>query len=149
MINTNRIANGRPTINFEPFRGSGAVVDPTADPFKASNETKDGLRGRTNEDLFANAKAQAWWSLRRRFQLTYRAVVEGLPYDKDDIISIASSVNDIRSLIIELSQPTYSQNAVGKIVVDKMPDGTRSPNKADAVMIAFAPIKRKPAGFFT
>jgi hypothetical protein len=58
-------------------------------------------------------------------------------------------VNDIRSLIIELSQPTYSQNAVGKIVVDKMPDGTRSPNKADAVMIAFAPIKRKPAGFFT
>jgi hypothetical protein len=149
MINTNRIANGRPTINFEPFRGSGAVVDPTADPFKASNETKDGLRGRTNEDLFANAKAQAWWALRRRFQLTYRAVVEGLPYDKDDIISIASSVNDIRSLIIELSQPTYSQNAVGKIVVDKMPDGTRSPNKADAVMIAFAPIKRKPAGFFT
>ncbi len=44
-------------------------------------------------------------------------------------------------LIVELSQPTYSVNGVGKIVVDKKPDGTKSPNLADSAMIAFAPIE--------
>ncbi|EBZ0800660.1 TerL protein, partial [Salmonella enterica subsp. enterica serovar Abony] len=43
-------------------------------------------------------------------------------------------------LIIELSQPTYSINGVGKIVVDKQPDGTRSPNLADSAMISYAPM---------
>jgi phage terminase large subunit len=31
---------------------------------------------------------------------------------------------------------------VGKILIDKAPDGTRSPNLADAVMIAFQPSSR-------
>ena len=51
--------------------------------------------------------------------------------------------------MIELSQPTYSQNSNGKILVDKKPDGARSPNKADSVMIAFAPIRKINAGFFS
>ena len=42
-------------------------------------------------------------------------------------------------MIGELSQPTYKVNQVGKIVVDKSPDGARSPNLADALMIRFAP----------
>ena len=37
------------------------------------------------------------------------------------------------------TQPTYSINTVGKIVIDKAPDSTRSPNRADAVNIAFNP----------
>ncbi|EBG2976120.1 TerL protein, partial [Salmonella enterica subsp. enterica] len=41
----------------------------------------------------------------------------------------------------ELSQPTWSKNAVGKILVDKQPDGTKSPNLADSVMIAYAPME--------
>lgn len=135
-------------ISFNPFRGSGAVIDPTGDPFRSENEVKGHEKGRTNEDFFANAKSQSWWALRRRFQLTYRAVIEGLPFHKDDIISISSSIPDFRKLLIELSQPTYSQNSVGKIIIDKMPEGTRSPNLADAVMIAFAPIK-KIRGFFS
>jgi len=40
----------------------------------------------------------------------------------------------------ELSQPTYSINAAGKVVIDKTPPGTRSPNLADAVMIVFSPL---------
>jgi hypothetical protein len=43
-------------------------------------------------------------------------------------------------LIMELSQPTFSINGVGKIVVDKQPDGTKSPNLGDATMIAYAPM---------
>ncbi|MGH7241451.1 MAG: TerL protein [Candidatus Saccharimonadales bacterium] len=149
VINAKRTSSGQRAIKFEPFRGSGSVVDPEGNPFQATNEMKDAEKGRTNEDFFANAKAQAWWAARRRFQLTYRAVIEGLPYNKDDIISISSGIPEYRKLIVELSQPTYSQNAVGKIVIDKMPDGTRSPNLADALIIAFAPIRKKAAGFFS
>ena len=72
-----------------------------------------------------------------------------MPYNKDDIISISSSCRDYRKLMIELSQPTYTENNVGKIVIEKKPDGARSPNLADAVMIAFAPPKKKPAGFWS
>lgn len=133
-------------LPFNPFRGSGAVVDPKGDPFKQDG-SYDHMKGRTNEDFFANAKAQAWWSLRRRFQVTHRAVTDGLPVADDDIISILSSAPEYRQLITELSQPTYSQNSVGKILIDKAPDGTKSPNLADAVMIAFAPIKVSN-GFF-
>ncbi|EMF3851666.1 TerL protein, partial [Salmonella enterica] len=44
-------------------------------------------------------------------------------------------------LVTELSQPTWSKNTVGKILVDKQPDGTKSPNLADSVMIAYAPME--------
>jgi hypothetical protein len=149
VINGKRGQNKQNLIQFVPFRGSGAVIDPTGDPFQGNKEKKDGEKGRTNEDFFANAKSQSWWCLRRRFQLTYRAIVEGLPIDKDDIISIPSTIPEFRKLITELSQPTYYQNEVGKIIIDKMPDGTVSPNLADAVMIAFAPIKKTARGFFS
>ena len=148
VINRIRKENRKGNIQFNPFHGSGSVIDPTGDPFRGINETKEGDKGRTNEDFLRNLKAQGWWGLRRRFQLTYRAVIEGLPYNKDDIISISSAIPDYRMLITELSQPTFSTDSVGKIIVDKMPDGARSPNLADAVMIAFAPAKRPTGGFF-
>jgi phage terminase large subunit len=129
-------------IPFHPFHGSGAVVDPEGDPFLRSKEFKDHQKGRTNDDFFKNFKAQGWWSLRRRFQHTYRAVVEKLEYVADDIISIPSVLPQSRQLIAELSQPTFSPDNVGKMLVDKMPDGARSPNLADAVMIAFAPYQK-------
>ncbi|EMN8265856.1 TerL protein, partial [Escherichia coli] len=100
----------------------------------------NGQAARLNKDFFANAKAQSWWRLRKLFQNTWRAVVEGMAYNPDEIISISSSMALKDKLIIELSQPTYSINGVGKIVIDKQPDGTRSPNLADSVMINYAPM---------
>jgi len=116
-------------LQVEPFRGSGAVYAPKA----------EDVKGRKNEDFFANHKAQAWWALRTRFQRTYRAVVEGAPYIADELITIPADLPNRQALCNELSQPTYSISTIGKIVVDKTPDGTRSPNLADAVMIRFAP----------
>ena len=146
VINRSR---GRKIV-ASPFRGSGAIVDPEGDPFKSTGDKqRSPEKGRSNEDFFANAKAQAWWALRRRFQLTYRAVVEKLEVNHDDIISIPSTLTDYQKLVTELSQPTYSQNAVGKIVVDKQPDGSKSPNKADSVMIAYAPTSKRAGGFFS
>ncbi len=94
---------------------------------------------RTNEDMFANAKAQGWWELRDRFLRTYRAVVDGKPYDKDEIISLSPDIPELRELKSELSQVTRKENGAGKILINKQPDGHQSPNRADAVMIAFAP----------
>jgi phage terminase large subunit len=48
----------------------------------------------------------------------------------------------LRELKSELSQVTYQYNAAGKVLVNKAPDGHASPDRADSVMIAFAPVKR-------
>lgn len=147
VLNAKRKVEGKKQIAFRPFRGSGKVLEPTKDPF-AKDGNKDDQKGRTNEDYFKNAKAQAWWDLRRRFLATYRAVVLGMDYNADDIISIPRQLREAQKLISELSQPTYSQNNVGQIIVDKSPEGMASPNLADSVMIAFARVK-KPQGFFS
>ena len=102
------------------------------------------MKGRKNQDFFANLKAQSWWSLRTRFQKTFRWISEGQPATADEIISIPSDLANRARLCMELSQPTYSVNAVGKIVIDKAPDGAKSPNLADAVMIRFSSASRKP-----
>ena len=128
-----------------PFRGSGAVWKPdspipTAVPAKLERRLE-----RTNKDYFSNAKAQAAWMLRLRFQRTYRAVQAGAvgDYDPDDLISLDPDMPEIASLLRQLSQPTYAYNTIGKMAVDKAPvvDGKKmpSPNKFDAVMQLFAP----------
>jgi phage terminase large subunit len=132
VINEQRREDGRSLIQVDPFRGSDSVFAPEA----------EDVKGRKNQDFFANRKAQAWWSLRTRFQRTYRAVVEGAEVSPDEVISIPAGLKHRQRLMGELSQPTYSISTVGKIVVDKAPEGTRSPNLADAVMIRFAPGRR-------
>ncbi len=134
-INRNRTQE----IIFNPFRGSGEVLDKEQYPFSTEEDGRNRQRGPTNEDFFGNFKAQAWWSLRTRFQKTYRWVTQGIECNPDEIISISSGVSDLSALISELSQPTYRQNDVGKIIIDKLADGARSPNRADSAMIAFAP----------
>lgn len=142
VINERRLKAGQPKIDLSSFRGSGKVIDPTKDNM---------VKGRKNEDYFANRKAQSWWSLRLRFQLTHRAVTakkEGKPidFDPESLISILPTLPLLDKLIIELSQPTYEPRN-GKILIDKAPEGTRSPNLADSVMMVYAPISRKSTFF--
>lgn len=137
VINEQRKATRQRQITATPFRGSGSPANPEAEAVKGEY----GQNGRLNKDFFANAKAQGWWRLRTLFQNTYRAVKEGMGYNPDEIISISGSLAKKNKLIVELSQPTYSVNGVGKIVVDKKPNGTKSPNLADSVMIAYAPME--------
>lgn len=97
-----------------------------------------------NGDFYANLKAQAWWELRRRFERTWRAVNEpGFTWTADDLISLPSNLPLLRKLEKELSQATAGKTPRMKLVVDKTPEGTRSPNLADAVVMAFWPIKRR------
>lgn len=139
VLNEARHLDGVPAIEAEPYRGSAAVVNPD-DPIPRARSSGDDALERTNKDFFANAKAQAWWSLRVRFQRTYRAVTGAdKDFDPDELISIADDFPEFNALLSELSQATYGPNGAGKIIVKKTPDGTRSPNRADAVVIAFAP----------
>lgn len=131
VINEARVADKMRPIGVTAFRGSGEVHEPE----------KEMVKERKNKDFFANKKAQSWWALRLRFQATWRAVVQGKDFQPDEIISLSSGLKEASKLAIELSQPTYTINGSGKILVDKAPEGTRSPNLADSVMIAFAPGK--------
>lgn len=137
VINEQRKERRERQITATPYRGSGSPANPEDEAVPGEY----GQQGRLNKDFFANAKAQGWWRLRTLFRNTWRAVEEKMPFSPDEIISISGSMPLKNKLIVELSQPTYSVNGVGKIVVDKKPDGTKSPNLADSVMIAYAPME--------
>lgn len=68
-----------------------------------------------NKDFFANLKAQSWWSLRMRFQNTYRAL-KGMEYEPDNLISLSSEIDkkEFDQLIMELSQPNLHEKRCRK-----------------------------------
>ena len=134
-INQQRVkeSQGRKkAIVAKAFRGSGEVLDPE----------KEMVKDRKNKDFFANLKSQSWWNLRILFQNTHEAVTTGRVFDKDELISLDSGLMELGKLKIELSQPTYTINTAGKIVIDKTPDGMASPNLADMVMMLYSPASR-------
>ena len=155
IINETRKTAGARRIAVEAFRGSDGVFDPEG--VVDGTIGMGGDKGRQNKDYYANRKAQGWWALRKRFQKTHRwieaveiAKKTGAPVDQkavcsaDEIISISSKMPLCTKLVAELSQPTWSQNGVGKILINKKPDGMKSPNLADAVMIKFAEVEQAP-----
>lgn len=134
VINETRKSQARPEMRVSAFRGSGMVISPD----------REMIKGRKNKDYFQNRKAQAWFALRLRFQQTYRAIEAKkagtvYEYEPDNLISISGKLKNLTKLIMELSQPTYSETVAGKIIIDKSPDNTRSPNLADVVMMVYSP----------
>lgn len=123
------------------FNAGAAVVNPT------SNYTA----GKTNQDMFANLKAQQWQLVADRFYNTWRAVTEGDHFDEDQLISISSKMKEVEYLKAELSRPQIDYDNNGRLKVESKKDmkkrGIPSPNKADAFIMAFAKIKT--GGFFT
>jgi hypothetical protein len=67
---------------------------------------------------------------------------KGEAHDRDAIISLSLAIEELRDLKSELSQVTYQHNAAGKVLINKSPDGHRSPNLADSIVLAFAPVSR-------
>lgn len=135
VINEERSSNGLRPITCHAFYGGSSVNKPNA----------EYITGRTNESFFENLKAQKWWMLRDRFKATHEAVTEGKPYQIDDLIVIRSGIKLLANLISQLSQPTYSRSKRGKIIIDKSPDGAKSPNLADCVMMTEFELPRKGA----
>lgn len=128
-----RFARTDTQIRFHGFNAGGAVLDPD----------KLYIQGKTNGDMFANIKAQAWWKLRDRFYKTWRAVEFGDKYPVDELISLSSTIKDLDYLKAELSRPQVAYDDNGRVRVESKKDmrkrGIPSPNKADALVMCFAP----------
>ena len=136
-------------VKLYPWNAGAGVHKPDSHVGKLDNG-KDDKSTATNREMFANFKAQAWWALRMRFYLTYRAVQaaetgERFDYDPDEIISLPSNMANLQTLRKELSQATMSQNGAMKTVVDKAPEGTKSPNLADSCVMCYFPSPKKRA----
>jgi phage terminase large subunit len=111
------------------------------DPDAKVEETDDG-EVPTNAEFFQNLKAQGWWGVRRRFEKTHRCVTEGkLIFPVEELISIPSTLPMLRKLQKELSQATSKKSSTMKLLVDKKPPGTKSPNTADALVECFTPVE--------
>lgn len=122
-------------LRFVPWNAAAKVLDPEEhlDPYDIDTPL--------NEDFFQNLKAQGWWSLRRRFEKTHRMVTEGIQYPVDELISLDSTLPLLATLKQELSQPTRGKSAsTMKMIVNKTPQGTFSPNLADCVMQCYWPV---------
>jgi hypothetical protein len=142
-----------PYIRFIPWNAAASPQHPKLRVIKQEDDSED-KDSPTNEDFYANLKAQGWWELRFRFYRTYQAVMAGARYDPrrnrvigprinfdpNDLISIDGTIPVIRQIEKELSQPTAGQSTKMKLLVNKAPDGTRSPNLGDAIMMAYFPI---------
>ncbi len=103
--------------------------------FPAKYITEDELPP-TNKDFYRNLKSQGAWTLRLRFEKTYKAVTQGQIFPHDELISIPSGIENRNLLENELSQPTYTEDSAGKIIINKTPDGSKSPNLFDSAVIA-------------
>lgn len=121
-------------LSFTPWAASAAVLGP--DEYLIPDDEESPL----NKDFYANLKAQAWWELRRRFERTFKAVVHGERYAPDTLISLPSDLPKLATLRKELSQATRGKTGALKLVVNKNPPGTYSPNLADALVMAFWPV---------
>lgn len=122
-------------LRLVPWNAGAGVQNPQGRVIEGDKDSP------LNEDFYANLKAQAWWELRNRFYRTWRAVKEGATYHPDTLISLDSTMPLLRQIEKELSQATASKGARMKLVVNKTPEGTRSPNLADAVVMAYWPIQ--------
>lgn len=117
------------------FNAGGAVIRPDS-MYTA---------GKTNKDMFSNIKAQAWWSVRDRFFNTWRAIEHGDKFKDDQLISISKDIKDLAYLMAELSRPQVDYDLNGRVKVESKKDlkkrGIPSPNRADAFVMAFAPLQ--------
>lgn len=105
--------------------------------YRKNNRT---FGNRLNGDMFSRRNAQDWWHLRDKFRKTHELVNGIQEHCPSEIIILMGNLPLLESLISELAQVVYSTNLKGQIVIDKKPKGTKSPNLADALVMAASPF---------
>lgn len=124
-------------VVFVAWNAGGQVLNPYERLIPGDDQSPLNIK------YFSNLKAQAWWMTRIRFEKTWRAINEGIQYPAEELISIDSKSVGPKMLIKikeQLSQPLIGQDARMRMMVKKTPDGTLSPNIADAIIMAYWPI---------
>jgi phage terminase large subunit len=93
--------------------------------------------GKTSREKFLNLRAELWWKLRTRFERAYEFKEHGTNHPPEDMISIP----DDPELIAQLSSPLAKATDTGKIKLESKDDmrrrGVKSPDRGDAVALAF------------
>lgn len=121
-------------IPFIPWNAGAGVLRPF------ERIIVDDDQSLLNKDFYKNLKAQAWWALRTRFYKTFMAVTQGVIYPVDELISLDSTMPLLDNICKELAQPTRGQSTDLRMIINKKPKGTRSPNLADSGVQAFFPV---------
>lgn len=119
---------------FTPWNAGGGVLNPFERIIPDDDESP------CNKDFYKNIKAQAWWSIRGRFFKTFKARTENAYYNPNELISLDSRMNLLEQLKKELAQPTRGQSVDLKQIINKQPEGTKSPNLADSGIQMYFPI---------
>lgn len=123
----------RRNVAYQKFNAGAGVVHP-------EREYQPNI---TNKDFFQNLKAQAWWTVADRFRNTYNAVAKGQQFSADQLISISSDCDHLERLMAELATPRREFDGAGRVRVESKKDmakrGVKSPNLADAFIMAYAP----------
>lgn len=119
-----------------PWNAGAGVLDPEDNIIPGDNQSP------TNQEQYANMKAQAWFRTRARFYKTYRAVKFGAKYPPSELISLDSTMANLHQLKNELSQAQHKKSELnGKTIVDKKPKGASSPNLADSLIMCSNPCR--------
>lgn len=151
-------------LKLVPWAANAAVVDPGERVIKNDRESP------TNKNYFENFKAQAWWNVGQSFYRAFQAVQahrrgdivrsdesglvfrdesgSEIEYKVEELISISTSIpQPIRlRLMKELSQAVMTQSSRLKLLVDKAPNGARSPNLADGLIMGRFPARPASSG---
>lgn len=137
-------------LSYDGFNAGGKVPDPDKIYQKLPHLNI------TYGEHFSNAKAVAWYDVAEMFRKTYEVVVDGAKHPVDELISINRETIPERllnQLCQELAAPRKDIDGFGKAKVESKKDmrekrGVKSPNIADAVIMAIRKPKRKKATFF-
>lgn len=123
-------------VTFHPWDAGQGCINPEARVIPGDNQSP------LNKDFYANLKAQGWWELARRFERTYRMRTEkDFKVPVAGLISLDSKIPKIKQLMKELSQPVMVKTSDLRLKVDKKPEGARSPNMGDSIMMNYFPVK--------
>lgn len=128
-------------FQFVPWNAGAGVINPE---YRVIEDDEESIK---NDDMFHNIKAQAWWSMRTRVYKTFRMVEAlqlGAPaarYPVDELISFDAKMPLLYQLIDELAQPVKKESSRLKMLVDKQPDGMKSPNLGDGCVMCYFPIE--------
>lgn len=124
-------------IEIEEFFGSGSVDDPNG---IAENYIEQSTKQITNDEFFANIRAQRYFKVAQRVYRTYRAVIHGEYTDPAEMISFSSECAGLSQLRTELCRiPRKRGTGNGYQIASKQEMkklGMKSPNIADCVMMS-------------
>ena len=99
---------------------------------------------RTNKEMFENAKSQAYWRVRNQLENTYR-FMNNESCNENDILCLCKPDDNqhYNKFLNQLSQAQFKTSTSGKIVIDKKPNNSASPDLCEAFIICRTEIEQE------